>query len=486
MSEEAKIPVDVVNEQVLIAGALVDMDVRRKLVSTLRPDNFITTEHVAAWAAIAEAEHRKLAPDPATLHQVGARIGVEVDVQYLLELLASRPHPPENLEFHVDALRWDKVRATAVMGPIAELIQELKDPGTARERIRALAKSVGNAFDEGVASTFLVGRDHLLQEQCSAIQKRREGAATWPFGVDGFDLKEDGTPRLVPGAAPGQITIVTGVSGSSKTPFVANLALGLARQRRPVLFGAWEVTAGMTLEWLAHISLASQGEWVGRAAFARGEFTDEELDKHAKQMKAILRWVTFMRNPFRRSIGHRETKRSLNDENLDVLQQHIADSGCQVFVGDLFERCFADDRPGPEKSALFRVQAMAEEQQVHMILTAQQRLKDIEQRPDKRPTREGIKGSSAWVEVADNLFGVHRSSLFAPVPDDTADVLIMKQRYEAWPARVQFEWDPLRYTYKNGRTMAYEHAQEQNESTLDVSINKDRPRQRFGGGKGKR
>ena len=77
---------------------------------------------------------------------------------------------------------------------------------------------------------------------------------------------------------------------------------------------------------------------------------------------------------------------------------------------------------------LIRQQAMLNEMGVHGILAQQQRLKDIELRPDKRPTREGIKGSGAWTEVPDNIIGVHRPALWKPVPDNVLEVDILKQR----------------------------------------------------------
>ena len=88
-------------------------------------------------------------------------------------------------------------------------------------------------------------------------------------------------------------------------------------------------------------------------------------------------------------------KRRGNSSNLDTVQAYVADSGCDVFVADLFERCLSDTDPDEEKHALFRMQAMLDDLRVHGIFAAQQRLKDIEQRPDKRPTREGIKGSKS-------------------------------------------------------------------------------------------
>jgi hypothetical protein len=88
----------------------------------------------------------------------------------------------------------------------------------------------------------------------------------------------------------------------------------------------------------------------------------------------------------------------------------------------------------------------------------QQRLKDIELRPDKRPTREGIKGSGAWTEVPDNIFGVHRPALWKPVPDNVLEIDVLKQRYGKWPLAVEFDWDPDRGQISGGRSVEYDQA----------------------------
>jgi hypothetical protein len=170
-----------------------------------------------------------------------------------------------------------------------------------------------------------------------------------------------------------------------------------------------------------------------------------------ERMHLIHPWVRFMKNPFRQ----RGTKRS-NERNLDIMQEQIADSGCEVFIADLWKRCLVQTDPDDEEEALIRQQAMCEEMGVHAILVQQQRLKDIEARPDKRPTREGIKGSGAWVEVADNIIGVHRPALWKPVTDNVLEIDVLKQRYGKWPLAIEFDWDPDRGMVSGGRSVEYE------------------------------
>jgi hypothetical protein len=221
---------------------------------------------------------------------------------------------------------------------------------------------------------------------------------------------------------------------------------------------------GMTLELLACISLG----WSRSGLMEGRDMTPERKVELESRMHSITKWVTFMRNPFRAT-----KKKGSNAQNLDIVQDNLADSGAEVFVADLWERCLHDTDPNEEKEALFRQQAMAEEMRVHCILLAQQRHKDMETRTDKRPTREGIKGSGAWVEVADTVLGVHRPALWKDVADDKLEVYVLKQRYGKWPLGIGCEWDPDTGKIWGGKDIPYEHPGEVSETNAIENFTKN-------------
>ena len=468
---EVTIHHDPVNEQIIIAAACVDVETRLMLVERTAPDSFLVEQHRIIWNGIRDLTQRKLDFDLATLQQL---VGDNLDVSYLTDLVRSRPRLPENLKFHLEALAWDRQRAVAVTGPVSALVEGLRNPREAPERIRALARAVGESF-LGHGTSFLIDPKELVRQAMTNIQERLDGYAVYPFGIEGLDLYIDsGRRRMIPGAFPGGITVLTGVPGSGKSTMAAHMAIGIARQERRVLYGAWEMQAPMTLELLACISLGWKRSDLydvdGREAVGRERFlTPERLVQLEERMHAISKWVFFMRNPFRRQTGQKIT----NDRNLDVIQEHISDSGCEVFIGDLWFRCLKDTEPNAEQEALFRQQAMCEEMRVHGILVQQQRSKDVEQRADKRPTREGIKGSGAWTEVADNIIGAHRPALWKRIPDDVLEAFILKQRYGKWPLGVEFVWDAERGSIEGGVSIDYDQPGEAAEDT--AVMNKVKP-----------
>jgi replicative DNA helicase len=464
-SKEADIIHDIINEQAVIAAVLADWGGEAaKLLDKYQPDTFLAEEHRAGWAALQELRRRKLEYDPAALARYA---GPKCDVEYLGKLSALRPDAlgSADLGHFVDGLLWDKQRASAVTGPISALLEAVRDPRADQARVRALARHVGEAFEGGTGrGRYLHDGAELVRSQMGEIRKRVAGHATYSYGIDGLDTNlETGERRMLPGPAPGQITVFTAVSGSGKTTAAGRATLGIARQRKRVLYGAYEMGGGMTLELLACMSLGwsrsrlMSGQTQDTSAPAKTPMGAREQIELEERMHSITPWVRFMRNPFRQ----RGVQKRSNERNLDTIQEQIVDSGCEVYVADLWKRCLVDARPEAEEDALNQQQAMAEETRVHCILLQQQRLKDVEQRPDKRPTREGIKGSSAWVEVADTIVGWHLPSLWKSVSADTIEGFVLKQRYGVYPQGVEFAWSAEHGSITGGTPIEYKHSQEE-------------------------
>jgi replicative DNA helicase len=433
-----EIPHDSFNESVIIATALSGGEDIGDLVRSVRADWFHGEGHAAIWTAIAEVVRRNLQCDVATVRQVG---GEAIDDSYLAKI-ADDCDGAANIAHHIETLRWDHARFEAVAGPVRHLLLALRDPTTAPERTLSLARQVPIAFEGYGSRDYLHDSECLIRDQIAEISRRRK-RAVYPYGIEGFDSDEHGNWRIVPGAAPSQVTVVTACSGSGKSTVTARIALEQARKRRRVLYGAWEMTGGVTLELLATLSLG----W-SRHKVAIGNLDDDELIEFGDRMEAISEFVRFVKLPFGRTPRDRWT----NDEALDAVHGYIADTASDVAVFDLWKRGLRDDKPSEEEFALIRMQTIADETRCHLILCQQQRLKDVEKRNDKRPTREGIKGSGAWVEIPDTIIGVHLPSLWqGNLPDNVIELILLKQRYGKWPLAIEFDWDGDRATLTNGR-----------------------------------
>lgn len=438
-----EIPHDVVNEQILLAAVLVDADVRKSLLPKLPASLFVDEAHRAAWEALLRLREKRIEYSLSTVYQLCSE---KVELKYLEELIRQYPEPPANTAHHAAILRWDAVRAAAVRGPIADLLTTLRDPLAPRERVKALAKQISAAFERVIDREFLLDPVILTREHSARMAQR----GVWPYGIDGFDVDENGRYRVVPGAEPGKITVLTGVSRSGKSSVAAIITLAQARMRRRVLCGAWEMKPGPTLELLAIMSLG----WSRYDVYTNG-LKGERLDEFRERMELIGTYVRFFDPPFATDFSRRYN----NDEAIDELHREIAESGAEVAVLDLWERMIPDGSPDSERRALFRTQQLFAETRCHGLLAAQQKLKELENRRDKRPTLSTILGSQAWVDICDTGIGVHLPSLWEPAKGfSVMQLFLLKQRF-ANPKgieAVEGDWDGDRCTLTNCRTIDYD------------------------------
>jgi replicative DNA helicase len=449
------------NEQVVIGAALCSTEQRSKMLRLITSDFFFSREHREIWKIIHELERRKLDYDAATVQQLFG----EQSISLMEAILDARPEVPTNVEHHVESLIWDKARLTTASGPLAKLVEKIASPATQPEELRAIAKQVETSLGDYGSRRFLRAPEELIRQQVDEIKARVGGQRSYPFGINGLDYFDTETcenRRMVPGAAPGKVTVLTGLSGAGKSAVAASMILSLARLGRRIAVGAWEMGAGMSLELLACLDTN-----ITREQASQGRLQPEDIVRLEESMHKLSMVVRFIELPFRRTTN----ERSSNARNLDIVHGYVADCGADVFVADLWERCLVNTDVEEEKQALFRQQAMAEEMGIHAILLAQQRLKDVEQRPDKRPTREGIKGSGAWTEIADTILGVHRPALWSRVEDTTLEIIVLKQRYGKWPLAIEFDWNPNSGAITGGRDVMLDY-----QSQADQAVARDLPK----------
>lgn len=439
------VPHDVVNEQVLIVAAVGGRDMMKFLVGRVSPDYFFGQGHAVIWQGFVEMVRKGLDFSPAMLHQL---TGGKADIPYLSKIVSVHAAAPPNIREHIAALQFDKARQELSRGPMQELLKQIHDTTTPPEQLKSTIRKMALALDGYGDRRHLRDPSEIVREQMEVIARRRQGTAIFPYGIEGLDQYEDGSWRMIPGAAPGQVTVVTGVPGCGKSTFTARVACGLIEGGRKILYGAWEMKDGLTLELIAGMRLG-----MSRTKLSTGVISDAEMEALRAEMERVATYIRFLQMPFGRDPGGKKVD---NDRNLDIIHGYIADSGCDVFIADLWKRCLRHTDPDDEEHALIRQQAIAIETNVHCVLVQQQRAKDVEARKDKRPTREGIKGSGAWFEVPDTIIGVHRPALWKRVDDDTLEAVVIKQRWGRWPLAVSFNWHADTGNIWGGRTIEYD------------------------------
>lgn len=453
----AVVHTDPLNELIVIAAAVVDWEGCRAVVRRYAPDFFQVEQHRLIWEGLRTMHSRALGWDPETLRQV---TGGAADVDYVLGVIEARPEVPPNLKHHLEVLEWDRARVEAARGPLTELLKAIDDPRAAPDRVRALGQQVATALASGGGSLQLL-RDpaQLRLEVHRDLEAQKEEGQRFPYGIDGLDywdhddpsparayMKDD--PRMVVGTRPGKVTVVTASSGGGKSTVLTLIALAQANLGRRVAYAPWEPDAAPTLKTLAVQSLG-----YSRTAFNTGAFTDDEQAAVEREVERLSELIFFMSNPLDTVKWSRDG--SHNERVLDAIEGFIADIGADVFVADLWDMGFRFEHEHQEREALNRQQAMGVSLGVHSILLQQQKIKELEKanRPNRRPARDLIKGSSRWVDVADAILGVYIPGLFKDVPIDVLELGVLKQRDGRWPLAVEFNYNPDRGQLWGGRSI---------------------------------
>lgn len=451
--KRVRVPHDTVNEQVLIAAVIRDESARRYL-DTVPAASFFGEGHAEVWAALQEMRRRKLDYDPRTLRSIGGR---GIDLQRIRNLVDECPDAPPNLRHHVDTLQWDRARIELAEGPMQELMDAMQDPRTDPARLRGLVRRMSDGLQgQGSQAHLRSGHDVVREQSLILTQRREHGVKSYGFGIRQLDFYEEGhtelggRPRVLPGTAPGLLTVITGRSGSGKSTTTARMVKGLTDQGRKVLWGCWEQGSGMSLEILAAISLE-----VSRRDLIEGNYTAEEQRELETEMHRLAELITFYEFQQESSNG----RRGMNERILDQIGQVVSDSGCDVFIADLFRRALHETGPDDEELALYRMQQLAKDTTSHFMLVQQQKTKGESVRRDMRPSGDNIKGSTEWFNVADNVIAWHRPGQWKEVPDDVIEGLVLKQRHGPWPLAVEFEWEGEYGHIGAGRSIPFPHDQ---------------------------
>lgn len=469
---QQEVTIDSINERVIIRAAIIaDKKARAAMVRSITPEEFLVAEHVAMWRAFDRMVRQSLEYE----HDVMVRLltelgGSKVDEAYLAELEQEAELPVANLDFYMKRVRWDATRARLLVqgGVIPELLEAAKSPNATPERLAQLGRAIIQAAERGGAKRFTAAKDDLKREYRAEVMGRLASPNFYSFGFPAMDA------NLAVGAAPGRTGVLVGLSGGGKTTYLLNWVLKMAladkltgghQKPRKVLMGAWEMGRLRTLDIMVSAFTQIELERLKKGSTATGQklLTDDEVKRVMWATDLICERVVFMDNPFFEVTDEERANRKsfkgkrTNDENLDIVESYLAEyeADCTVCVWDLWHYLVEDDSPGAVTKALQRQKRLHEKYGYYGIIVHQLNLKDVEQRSDKRPKRADIKGVGSMVEVADDIFGVHREGQFKDVPDNTLDVVCLKQRDGKLNWGVQFEWDGEKALVKGGKPMPY-------------------------------
>ncbi len=416
---------DAANEILVLQAAKADAAMCRKLVHLLAPDEFLVPSHPVIWKAFRVMSDKGLEYSDDTIRRlVLDEGGDEETATYVTELLSEIP---SNLDWHIETMGWDATRARVLKGPVPDLFALLKDPKATVSDVTTSARALGRAL-EGGGRRFMRRPEELYRNYRAEIAARRAHRNVFPLGATPFDK------NLSEGFMPGRTTVTAGLPGAGKSTVWFAFAILLVKIGRKVLYGAWEMDPESLLDvGIAHMT------GLPLTRIIQGELEDHEADRVNKCARWLASRIRFMDNAFFAEQG--KGKKPSNDRNLDLLEGYLAESGCDVAIYDLWVRMLPWRKPDDVEGALYRLQHIHREYGIHGVVVHQLLLKDVEKRADKRPTRESIKGTGAFTEVADLVFGIYRPAQFKAVEDNTVETICLKQRKGRANWSIRWKWD---------------------------------------------
>lgn len=431
----AKRAFDSINEQSVLAAALLDVDARRKVCASVKPDHFIGPKHREIFRSILACDENDVL-DPEIILLKSKDKKVLGGRGYLTHLFTM--DPPSNPIVHIRALLEASTRSVATVD-MKTLEDVLTDPtvpyNECVQLVGALYSKMTNlGMDQDTGKA-------LAAEYLSQIRSRRDGLLL--FRPTGFGPLDE---IMTEGLASGRITVVAGRPGHGKSTLVTNMIRYLLKSEDKPRILVLPVEPGK-YGFMDQLVSLSTGIPYLRMVKEAEELTNAEMQDIEKKTNRLLGddRLTVKDNPFY------ELDDWTNDSAMDKLEELFATGGYDIIVVDLWDRILPEaDKPGPVSKALRRQQHIVKKYGGHLIAVHQISRK-VEERKDKRPTMADLKGSGAWEEVANVVLGVYRDRMYKPMlTRDVMEVEVIKQKTGP-PGLMEVDFDGTCFSLRNAR-----------------------------------
>lgn len=452
--ERRAAPFDPTSEQVVVSAMLRDEETLKRLVRGISSDDVYADRHRIILSVLKELDRKGLKFDIPTF----ARVSASMDYadrdwggdSYLDDLVDVFPDGA-NLDWHLEQMRTDARLRSAADDVAEDLIAEMRRPGAdparalplARELIGRISAATSGAEAGGVSTGEVAGARYK-----AVLAERAAGRSDHvPFGLKELD------DVLTWGASPGKVTVVAARPSNGKSSLGYNLAkwwidrqVRSAQDPRPLLFLPLEMG-----NQSAQDALVARTAGIPVDKIIRG-FDKLDFEVQMEAVAAIDRyvgspWISWFDEPGA-SIERIEEVLAASMEPDPNGKDGEMRSRYGLVIWDLFDKSLPDLDQATISKSLNQAQKLAREYRTHLALLAQIR-RGVEKRGDKRPTREDLKGSGGWEEVADQIIGIHRERVYDPdMEEDDFEIGILKQRVGGFGQWLSYHYDAPTFCIK--------------------------------------
>lgn len=426
-----EVPIDLHNEQMILASMMQDDDASAYFISNLRRSDFIGQRHRVLFTALADMKGLSFSEDTLlqVLKQGGSTVKEVGGFSYVKTINSEYSLlPKKNWRKHADDLRLSsaKIKMWRELSP--KLDASLRDHSAGVDEIDTLLSEFKGELSSH-KSIALWNGDSLGDSYMEHLKDRQSGGHFVPLGLPELDAE------LTEGFARRKVSVIAARPGMGKTTTVSNIIYRVAHgQNKRILVGAFEAGRYSMMD-----------SWVS-------QLTKIPLTKLIREPHTLTRRERVQIKAATKKI----LKGNLinlwdGDCRFEQLEKYLSIKDWDVVVLDLFERMLGRIEPGHITLRLSQIQQLAKDYDTHISLVHQlnrgaagkSSKRDMSRVPPP-PTMIDLKNSGAFEEVADLILLLHRDAYYnvdlAGTSQDVVNINIAKQRWGMTGARFNYQF----------------------------------------------
>ncbi len=406
-------------ERSVLGAMLQNAGAVSSAVEVLSADDFYVPAHREIFGAAKALSESHMAVDLVTMDAELSRRGTLAGVggvEYLIELTTFVP-TAVNVK--------DYIRIVGEKSTLRRLIQaggEISQAGYAQEQELGVILSTAEKkiFDIVMRRDGSEELQHIREvltrtyEQMEELARLKGGVAGVPTGFYGLD-------NLLTGLHGGELVLVGARPSMGKTSFAINIASHAVRKGKKVAIFSLE----MPREQIAMRILCGDAR-VNMQSVRKGLLRDEDWVKLAQSLAPLANSELYIDDTSGLTPGQ------LRSRCRRMMMEH----GLDLIVVDYLQLMAADGRTESrqvEVSEISRgLKAVAQELKVPLLACAQlSRANEKRKSENLRPVLSDLRDSGSIEQDADVVMFLHREAYYKrdqQVPDNTAEVIIAKQR----------------------------------------------------------
>jgi len=435
---------DLANERVVLATMIHDAKERRRLMVSIRPNDFGDQRHRIILRGLTALDRAGMAWSEDTFQTLVG--GADFGGFAYLRAIEAEYQPNRNVDYHLDRLRLDAAKFELLRDHVPKLVELCEDPKVPGDALAGALRVAGDRVGRNALRN--IQRGGAVVDAYYETMRMRSivGSVFEPSGNVILDS------MLGAGFAPATVSLIVGRPGMGKSAFVSHLVRWRVRNSKRTYLGAWEMGRD---DYLDSMIAAEAGIPAERYTKHTKHLSDQEKLRIADAAE-LFRNDCFVieENPFIHLEQSTDKWADQNERNLDHVESVVAalsQEGFGFFVFDVVGKALRDRREQAVTQALIRIrESIAKRYGVHICLVHHLNRQGVE----GPPSLEHIKNAGAFEEELDLIFGVDRPMIRAPKSRrrnmrDTLDLYCLKQRRGPFPFCVRYDFEGAKYLIDN-------------------------------------